>query len=89
MDSRSVSLDASHETPMDRERSPSLFTLVGVVEGDILNYVEMRGGTTLRRLIQGLEWPSSLVVMAAGALIRQGLVRGNQHELEAVLVPAN
>lgn len=61
-----------------RERSVPLITLLGLVAGDALTYVEEHGPTTLRRLIRRLEWPASLVVMAVGALVRGGLVQGRQ-----------
>ena len=63
----------------------SMITLLGLVEGDILEYLETQGSTTLYRLVQALEWPSRLVMMGVGALIREGLVIGRQRELEVVL----
>lgn len=79
------SVQESPSASIGRMRGMSLLTLVGVVEGDVLDYVEVHGRTTLHRLVQGLEWPSRIIVMAVGALIRQGLIRGTQTELEVVL----
>ena len=50
--------------------------------------IERRGRTTLRRLTRELHWPSTLVMMAVGALIRQGLVRGSQGGVDTVLESA-
>ena len=64
------------------ETGAPLMTPVGVIEGDVLAMLERDGATTLRRLIRELEWPAPLVMMAVGALIREGLVTAIQRELE-------
>lgn len=64
---------------------PSLMTPLGVIEGEILTYLDRHGSATLRRLNHELRWPAYMVMMAVGALIRTGLVRGIQHELEVVI----
>lgn len=51
-------------------------TMIGIVEGEILEYLERHGPASVYRLVQALEWPSTLVIMAAGALIREGLAKG-------------
>lgn len=61
-----------------------ILSQLGVVEGDVLSYLESRGPTSLHRLVLSQDWPSSLVVMAVGALIRQGLVRGSEQQLACV-----
>ena len=68
----------------------SLMTPLGLVGGEALAYLEEHGATTVRRLIRELEWPSHMVMMAVGALIREGLVQAIQHDLEVSveLVPA-
>lgn len=63
----------------------SLMTPLGLVEGEVLRYLDRRGSATLRRLNRELRWPAYMVMMAVGALIRAGLVRGVQHELEVIL----
>jgi hypothetical protein len=65
----------------------SLMTPLAWVEGDVLTYLERHGATPLRRLVRELEWTSPLVMMAVGALVREGLVQGIRHELEVVLQP--
>ena len=63
----------------------SLITQLGLIEGEVLEYLEARGQASLRHLVRALQQPSVLVMMAVGALIRSGLVRGMQHELEVIL----
>ena len=70
-----------------QRRDASLFTLLGLVAGDVLVYLEAHGATTLRGLIRQLEWSSPMVMMAAGALTREGLVRSTQHNLEVIVEP--
>lgn len=67
--------------------SRSLVTSLGIIEGEVLLYLDVHGATPTRRLIRDLEWPSPLVTMALGALIREGLVRARQHELELIIEP--
>ena len=67
--------------------STPMVTMLGVVEGDILNFLETHGTLTLRRLIRMVEWPTMMVVMGVGALIREGLVRAVRRETEVVLEP--
>ena len=78
----------------EREQEPpvdlwdtALLTQLGLVEGDVLTYLEEYGPTTLRGLIRGLDWPSRTVTMGVGALIREGLVQGRQRELEVLIEP--
>ncbi len=73
-----------------RERScwspgASLMTPLGTIEGEVLEYLDRHHTATLRRLNRELAAPSYMVVMAVGALIRTGLVRGAQHDLEVVV----
>jgi len=70
-----------------RAAGPSLMTTLGVVSGEVLTCLEEHGTTSLRRVIRELAWPSQLVVMAVGALVRDGLVRAEQHDLEVLLEP--
>lgn len=73
----------------ERTTGPSIVTLVGLVEGDVLTYLDTHRATPLRRLARELEWPSAMVFMGVGALIRQGLARGVQHDLEVIVEPAS
>ena len=70
---------------MSETGSSSLMTTLGFVEGEALTYLGTHGATTLRRLIRELEWSSQMVTMAVGALVRQGLARAKQHELEVIV----
>lgn len=63
----------------------SLMTPLGLVEGEILTCLEAQGATAMRGLIRELDWPAPMVWMAAGALVRDGLARATQHDLEIVL----
>lgn len=65
----------------------SLVTSLGIIEGEVLLYLDVHGATPVRRLIRELEWPSPLVTMGVGALIREGLVQASQHELEVIVEP--
>ena len=62
-----------------------LMTFLGVIGGEVLSYLESHSRTTLRRMIEDLPWPAVWVMMAMGALIRQGLVRGIQHGADVII----
>lgn len=62
----------------------SVITLLGVVQGEILEALESHGPMSLYRLIQSQDRPASTVTMAVGALIREGLVGGNEPRLHAI-----
>ena len=64
-----------------------LMTTLGIVSGEILTDLEQHGPTSMRRLIRELAWPAPVVMMAVGALIREGLIQAAQHELEVVIEP--
>lgn len=63
----------------------SLMTPLGLVEGEILLHLEERGGMSLRQLVHDLEWPSQLILMAVGALVREQLVSAYHGELDVVI----
>jgi hypothetical protein len=63
----------------------SLMTPLGLVGGDILTYLENHGDTPLRRLTRELDWPSWMVMMGVGSLIREGLAQASRHDLEVVV----
>ena len=67
------------------EAGTSLMTPLGLIAGEVLTYVEERGATAVRRLVRDLEWPAQMVTMAIGSLIREGLVRAVQHDLEVII----
>ena len=64
-----------------------LASLLGLVEGDILLHLDAHGATPVRRLMEELNWPGSMVTMGVGALVREGLVRVRPDEFEAVVEP--
>ena len=70
------------QSSVAEQMSASLMTPLGVIEGEVLIYLEEHGATPMRRLTRELDWPASLVIMAVGALVRERLVRATQHELE-------
>ncbi|MBI2173708.1 MAG: hypothetical protein HYU33_00720 [Candidatus Omnitrophica bacterium] len=78
-------LEEENEDSLTNTDCASLMTPLGLVEGEVLTYLERHQSTTLRRLNRELEWPAYMVMMGVGALIRVGLVRGIQHDLEVVL----
>lgn len=78
--------EETRSVPMAHMEHRSLMTPLGVVEGDVLAYLDgHQGNSTLRRLYRELEWPAYMVMMAVGALIRSGLVRGIQRNLEVAV----
>lgn len=62
----------------------SLMAWLGITEGEVLEFLEVHGPTSLYRLIQALDHPASTVIMAVGALIREGLIKGSEQRLEYV-----
>lgn len=86
MNERTLAIEAGRPEalPADAEH-PSLLTPLGLVEGEVLLYLEGRETATLRQLNQELRWPAYMVMMAVGALIRSGLVRGIQRDLEVIV----
>jgi hypothetical protein len=73
---------------MDRMGGQPVITTLGLVEGDVLTYLERHGTTTLRHLIRQLDWPARMVMMAVGGLIREHLVQATQRELEVLVALA-
>ena len=64
-----------------------LIPSLGLVEGEVLSYLEEHGEATLHGLTRVLDWSTAPIAMAVGAVIREGLVRGIRHDLEVVLEP--
>lgn len=73
-------IQETRKTP-SRSVGASLMTPLGLVEGQVLEYLDRHRIATLRQLKRALASPSYMVVMAVGALIRAGLVRGVQDHL--------
>jgi len=58
----------------------ALISLIGVVQGEILEYLERKKFSTMRNLLKCLPHPTHVVTMALGALIYSGLVKAKQDE---------
>src|SRR3989338_10334285 len=58
--------------------APSLMTVIGLAEGEVLLHVEANGATPLRGLIRALPQPAPIVTMAIGSLIRKGVIRAGR-----------
>ncbi len=69
----------------EQQPGGALITTLGIISGEILTDLEQHGVTTMRRLIRELEWPAPMVMMAIGALVREGLIRVLQHDLEVLV----
>lgn len=78
-------LDEEWRKPVTNVSGTPLVTSLGLVEGEVLLYLEEHGPTSLQELIRELEWSARLVVMGVGALIRQGLIRGIQKDVTVVV----
>jgi len=62
-----------------------LMTTLGIIEGEVLTYLNEHGPTTLRRLVEELDWPAPFITMGVGALIRKALAQGNQERLDILV----
>jgi hypothetical protein len=84
-------VDVRHEAwPAGMEAegmAASLMTPLGWAEGEVLTYLERHGATPVRRIIRELEWPAPMIMMAVGALVREGLVQATRHDLEVIVEP--
>lgn len=69
----------------DTWSNSALITTLGLIEGEILNFIEAQGAATLAHVLQEIQWPAQSVVMAVGALLRQGLLYGVTQDRELVL----
>lgn len=69
------------------QEGQSLMTTLGIISGEALTLLERNGAMSLRSLIRELPWAMPVVTMAIGALIREGLIKAEQHELEIVIEP--
>lgn len=82
-----LAADVRWEPPNRMSAPRSLMTRIGVLEGEVLAFLEEHGSTPMRRLTRELDGPSPMIMMAMGALVRQGLIRVVQHDLEVILEP--
>ena len=55
-------------------KNPPVITSLGIIEGEVLKYLEQFGASTLNQLIRDLDWPGQLVTMAVGELVRIHIV---------------
>ena len=51
-----------------KQEGASLLTMLNVVEGEILDFMEGKGEVTFSYLVSHIEWPEVVVVMATGGL---------------------
>ena len=65
----------------------SLASILSVIEGEILLYLEKYGYARLRKLVRELDWPMAEVMMGIGALIREGLVEVRRDRFGVILQP--
>ncbi len=72
-----------------KQEGASLITSLGLVEGDVLDFVETKGPVALKDIVQELTWPEAMVMMSAGALIRDGLVQAKRHNKHIYLEEAS
>ena len=63
----------------------STVTNLGVIEGEILQYLDVHGATPIRQVIRELSWPGAMVSTTIGALAREGLIRALRREREVVV----
>ncbi len=57
---------------------PSLMTLVGIAEGEVLEALETGGPAAMASVLEQSQLPMPLVLMSVGALVRDGLVRATK-----------
>lgn len=69
------------------KNSAPMITTLGLIEGEILTYLDQNGKTTLTEITRRLEWPPQYLWMALGSLVRSGLVRIGKHEQEILIEP--
>lgn len=67
--------------------SDSLAARLPQVEQDVLAYLHAHGPAPVRQLTRHLPWPSPLVLMGVGALLRRRMIKDAPRELEWLLLP--
>ena len=63
----------------------STVTALGVIEGEVLLYLDVHGAAPIRQLVRELPWPDSMVAATVGALVREGLIRVRRQGSETVV----
>lgn len=63
----------------DRVQIP-IISMIGIVQGEILECLETNGELLMRQIIQSLHRPTHLVAMSLGALVYNGLVVAMQDD---------
>ena len=79
-------MDGNTLTNGIQQASP-IITLLGVLSGEILTYLEKCEKATAAQLSRELGWTVPMVMMAIGTLIREGLVLAHPSNLEIVIQP--
>ncbi|MFH1772540.1 MAG: winged helix-turn-helix domain-containing protein [Candidatus Omnitrophota bacterium] len=57
-----------------------MITEIGIVAGEIWNFLDKNGEVTLTEIIDGIDRSQDIVLMSMGWLAREGHVRVNKHE---------
>lgn len=65
----------------------SVVTVLSLVEGEILTYLEQHGFARLKKIVRDLEWPTAEVFMGVGALVREGLIEVRRDRFGVILKP--
>lgn len=56
----------------------NLITRLALIEGSILERLEMDRVVELRELMEELEWEPCTIAMAVGSLVRQGMIKSTE-----------
>lgn len=67
----------------------SLFTIMSIVEGEILEFLDGKGEISLAEILGQLNWPEPVVMISVGGLIREGLVVAKRHDKFVLLTEKN
>lgn len=67
----------------------SLMASLGLIRQDVLRHLKQHRTATQDQLLQALNWPSVLVTMSIGALIREERIaaRSNGEEMTLSVIP--
>jgi predicted transcriptional regulator len=70
--------DSSAGVLMGQDEHIPVISLMGVVQGEILECLEVRGRLALKQILESLHRPTHIVAMSLGALVYSGLVKAEQ-----------